>query len=171
MWKKVLTLCVFAVMLTVGAAYASPPVDKNTSWDKSDALMLDKSSPASYKLQVGTRLWGAVGIVGKTTYAANSQFMAAANCNAMYATPTTTLFVKTTGASANEAYCLGDGQQNQRLTIVLITDGGKDFYVTPATKTGFTNVQLNDAKDSVTLKYISDTDGWVIEGNNGATVN
>ena len=157
---------VFAVLMALGIAHAGPPPAIVNSWDSGDALVVDKENPANYKMQIGSRLYGPVGIVGATTYAAQEN-----PYSAVYATPTTTLFIKTTGAVWDEAYRLGDGVQGQKLTIVLKTDGGKDFYVTPKTTTGFTNVQLNDAKDSVTLTYINDTVGWVVTGNSGATIN
>lgn len=163
--KKALLCLMFSVVFG-GFVFAGPPASITSSWDSGDALVVDKSSPAAFKMQIGSRLYGPVGIVGTTTYAAND------NGNpSVYATPTTSVFLKTTGAVRGESYKLGNGVQNQQLTIVLVTDGGNDFYVTPLTKTGFTSAQLNDAKDSVTLRYVDDTTGWVVSGNNGATIN
>ena len=164
--RKAFVLMFFVLLAMVGNAGATVSTDSLTA---SDAQQIDRSSPIATRTDLGSRIRGPL-TTGATTYTAGSQYITVALQN-IYATPTTTAFLKTTGASANEAYYLGDGTQNQRLTIVLVTDGGKDFLVTPKTKTGFTSVQVNDANDSVTLRYINDTVGWTIEGNNGATVN
>lgn len=73
---------------------------------------------------------------------------------------------KTTGADA-EALTLANGEAGQMLTISLVTDGGGDGTLTPTTKSGFTNIVLADAGDTVTLQYIDDTKGWVIIGAAG----
>lgn len=49
------------------------------------------------------------------------------------------------------------------------TDGG-DGTLTPTTKTGFSTITFNDAGDGVVLLYTDDTKGWVVVGNNGATL-
>lgn len=157
---------VIALLALAGNAGATAVTDSLTA---SDAAQINRSSPVATRTDLGTRLRGPL-TTGATTYAAGSQYITDALQN-VYATPTTTVFLKTTGAGSPEAYYLGDGVYNQRLSVVLVTDGGKDFYVTPKTVSGFTNVQLNDAKDTVTLKYINDTVGWIVESNNGATVN
>ena len=73
---------------------------------------------------------------------------------------------KTTGAGA-EALTLANGKPGQVITIALVTDGGGDGTLTPATCSGFATVVLADAGDNVTLKYINDTTGWVIVGAAG----
>lgn len=165
----------FGLMLSSLPAYAalsvvgdSPGVD--------DVREINNMTPGSSKTFLGTRLRGNL-TTGATTYASGENLTTIANCTGSgatagsFATPTTTAFLKTTGAATGETYCLGDGVYNQRLTVVLMTDGGKDFVITPKTKSGFTNATVNDAKDTVTLRYINDTAGWTIEGNNGATIN
>lgn len=67
---------------------------------------------------------------------------------------------KTTGADA-EACTLANGVANQVVTISLVVDGGGDATVTPATKSAFLNFVLADAGDTVTVRYIDDTVGWV----------
>lgn len=71
---------------------------------------------------------------------------------------------KTTGGA--ETLVVPDGTPGQELTIILVSDGG-DGNVTPTTKTGFTNIELDDVKDTVTLKYIDDTVGWIVMGATG----
>lgn len=163
---KLLIIGLFAVvgMLIASNSFAALAVVSET-WTSDDVREVNNATPGTSKTFLGTRLRGVL-FTGSTTYASGD------NGNpSTYATPTTTVFLKTTGAAIGESYLLGNGTYNQRLTAVLVTDGGKDFYITPLTKSGFTNAQLNDAKDTVTLKYINDTVGWVIEGNNGATIN
>lgn len=73
---------------------------------------------------------------------------------------------KTTGDTA-ETLTLADGTPGQIITIVLAVDGGGDGDLTPATKTGFATVALDDAGDQVTLQFIDATVGWVILGAAG----
>lgn len=73
---------------------------------------------------------------------------------------------KTTGADA-EALTLANGKPGQQVTIALVTDGGGDGTLTPATCSGFATVVLADAGDNVTLEYVNDTVGWVIVGAAG----
>lgn len=73
---------------------------------------------------------------------------------------------KTTGDTA-ETLTLADGTPGQIITIVLAVDGGGDGDLTPATKTGFATVALDDAGDQVTLQFIDATVGWVIIGAAG----
>ena len=134
-------------------------------------------TPGSSKTFLGTRLKGIMA-QGSTTYAAaenGNPSTGASGCAGDYSTPTTTAFFKTTSAAGvgGEAYCLGDqvGKPGYELTVVLTSDGGANFYVTPATKTGFTNIQLDDVKDSCTLKWLNSTDGYVVSGNAGCTIN
>ena len=134
-----------------------------------DIYQINRLTPGAFKTSLGDRLQG-VFTVGATTLSAN----ATGNYNvttAVATTPTTTAFLVTTGSTRGESYLLGNGYVGQELTAVLVTDGNKDFIITPKTKTGFTDVHLDDAKDSVTLKFVDDTTGWVIKGNAGATIN
>lgn len=72
---------------------------------------------------------------------------------------------KTTGNDA-EALTLADGAfLGQRLHIVLVTDGGGDGTLTPATPSGFATIVLADPGDTVDLEWT--TDGWIITGTAG----
>lgn len=83
------------------------------------------------------------------------------------AVPVTARYVaKTTGADA-EAMSLANGTVGQKLTISLVVDGGGTGTLTPATKSGFVNVVLADAGDTVTFEYVDDTVGWIIIGAAG----
>lgn len=150
-----------------------------TTWTADDVYEVNNATPGTSKTFLGTRLYGPL-VQGSTTYASGDNGNpSGGTCSDDYTTPTTTAFLKSTGASDGESYCLGDAVKpgttdpayNQRLTIVLTTDGGKNFNVTPNTKSGFNFVTLDDANDSVTLRYINATAGWVIDGNAGATIN
>lgn len=162
----VLLLMAIGMCAPAGAELAAV----GTSIGAEDALELDNATPGTSKTFLGTRLRGPL-TQGSTTYASGDNGNPVGTCPDDYATPTTTVFLKTTGATTGESYCLGDGQVGQQLTVVLVTDGGQNFTVTPKTKIGFTSVQLDDANDSATMKYIDSTSGWVLIGNAGATIN
>ena len=83
------------------------------------------------------------------------------------AIPVTHAYVaKTTGADA-EALTLADGTPGQILVINLVTDGGGDGTLTPATATGWATIVFADASDQATLLYVDDTIGWVLLGAKG----
>lgn len=157
---------VFGLLFAQNSFAALAAVD--VSLGDQDVNEINRMNPNASKTFLGDRLKGPL-TTGATTYGSTDNINTASAGN--YATPTTTVFLKTTGASVGTSYWLGNGTYNQRLTAILVTDGGQDFLITPQTKTGFTSVQLNDAKDTVTLRYINDTVGWTIEGNNGTTIN
>jgi hypothetical protein len=73
---------------------------------------------------------------------------------------------KTTGADG-EALTLADGSPGQVLVIVLVADGGGDGTLTPATATGWATIVFADAGDTVSLKFVDGTVGWVILGSAG----
>ncbi len=79
----------------------------------------------------------------------------------------TTLVTRIDSAGAI-ALTLADGTNGQIKYIVMGTDGG-DATLTPTTKTGYSTITFNDAGDGVTLVYIT-TKGWIVVGNNGATL-
>lgn len=79
----------------------------------------------------------------------------------------TTLVTRIDSAGAI-ALTLADGTNGQMKIIVMGTDGG-DATLTPTTKTGFSTITFNDAGDGVTLVFIT-TKGWIVAGNNGATL-
>lgn len=72
--------------------------------------------------------------------------------------------LKTTGGA--EALTLADGVPGQRITIVLVDDGGTGT-LTPATCTGFATIVFADVGDAATLEYVDDTVGWVLVGTYG----
>ena len=76
--------------------------------------------------------------------------------------------IKTTGGDA-EALTLADGVDGQILTIQLGTDGGGDGTLTPATATGWATAVFADAGDTITVKFIDSTVGWVIMSAFGLT--
>ncbi|MES2598618.1 MAG: hypothetical protein V4662_25005 [Verrucomicrobiota bacterium] len=82
------------------------------------------------------------------------------------AIPVTKRFVtKTTGGA--ESLTLADGLPGQRLTIFMAVDGG-DGTLTPTTKTNFTSISFQDAKDTAELEFVDATRGWIIIGVSGA---
>ena len=72
--------------------------------------------------------------------------------------------VTTTGA---DALTLANGSAGQVKIITMIVDGG-DGTLTPATLAGGTTITFADVGDGVVLVY--GTAGWVVVGNNGATI-
>lgn len=166
--KRFLVSIMFLLLATPAHAALSLV---NATMGTDDVREVNNATPGTSKTFLGTRIKGPT-TTGSTTYASGDNGNPAFSCvtgASDFTTPTTTVFYKTTGTATGESYCLGDGTYNQRLTIVLVTDGGRDFTVTPLTKTGLSNVALNDSRDSVTLNW-SGTE-WYVEGNNGATVN
>lgn len=69
----------------------------------------------------------------------------------------------TTGA---DALTLADGIEGQRLTIVMIVDGG-DGTLTPANAGGYTTITFADAGDSVDLLFTNGN--WYVTGKGGLT--
>ena len=72
--------------------------------------------------------------------------------------------ITTTGA---DALTLANGSVGQIKIITMIVDGG-DGTLTPTTLAGGTTITFNDVGDGVVLVY--GTAGWVVVGNNGATI-
>lgn len=79
----------------------------------------------------------------------------------------TTLVTKVTSTGAN-ALTLANGTDGQVKIIVMVAYGG-DATLTPTTKTGFSTITFNTAGDGVVLVYTTTT-GWIVAGNNGATL-
>jgi hypothetical protein len=115
------------------------------------------------------------GIVGGTTPAAGTFTTLAVNTSLVGAVQSLTdagavnltdpiTALTTTGAAA---ITLADGVAGQIKIITMVVDGG-DATLTPASPLGFATITFNDAGDGVTLVYTAS--GWVIVGNNGATV-
>lgn len=109
---------------------------------------------------------GTVAVTGNLTASAGViggvQTLAAAG-----AVNLTTLVTRIDSAGAI-ALTLADGTNGQVKIIVMGTDGG-DATLTPTTKTGYTTITFNDAGDGVVLVFIT-TKGWIVAGNNGATL-
>lgn len=85
------------------------------------------------------------------------------------AIPVTHRYVAKTAGSDAEALTLADGSPGQMLTVSLVATGGGAGTLTPTTLSGFTNVVLADAGDTVTLQFVDGTVGWVIIGAAGVT--
>ncbi len=84
--------------------------------------------------------------------------------------PVTHLHVSKTTAGDAEALSLANGTEGQIITISLVTDGGGDGTLTPATSTGWATAVFGVVGDSLTVRYIDDTVGWVIIGAWGTAV-
>jgi hypothetical protein len=81
--------------------------------------------------------------------------------------------LNTTGSASN-AFTVADGTTGQVLIVYYEgeSNSAEDCAITPATKTGFTTVTLNDPGDSVTFFSVDDGDttGWIILATNGGTI-
>ena len=69
-----------------------------------------------------------------------------------------------------EALTLANGAPGQELTLTLAATSG-DGTLTPATKTGFSTIVFHAVGDTVSLKYIDDTIGWIVVGVATRTTN
>lgn len=74
---------------------------------------------------------------------------------------------------------LANGTPGQMLTIIITAATGGTLYITDdriapsvftMTKTGWDDIALNAALDSVTLLYVDDTYGWIVVGGNSVTI-
>ena len=69
--------------------------------------------------------------------------------------------------TAADALTLANGSNGQVKIITMVVDGG-DGTLTPTTLAGGTTITFNDVGDGVVLVY--GAAGWVVVGNNGATI-
>lgn len=84
--------------------------------------------------------------------------------------PETNRYVaKTTGVDAEACTLADSAYPGQKVNVTLVTDGGGDATITPATCTGFVSVVLADAGDTVVFEWVDATVGWVLAGAFGAT--
>jgi hypothetical protein len=104
------------------------------------------------------------GFVGDLTGGITGDVQALSGAGAVNLTTLVTE-VTTTGA---DALTLADGSAGQVKIIVMVVDGG-DGTLTPTTLAGGTTITFNDVGDGVVLVY-NTTVGWVVVGNNGATI-
>ena len=79
--------------------------------------------------------------------------------------------------TSDQKVTLADGSIGQMLTLTITALGSSGDWVitddavgTAITKTGWDDITLGDALDSITLLYLDDTVGWIIVGNNGCTI-
>jgi hypothetical protein len=124
-----------------------PATNVRSQWAGGNLQFVKASDPTAH---VG----GFVAVSGATTKAGG-----------VLAVPITARFVTMTTGGV-EALTLANGVPNQEITITLGTDGG-DGTLTPATCTGFATIVFADPKDTVHLRYIDDTIGWILIGYYG----
>lgn len=158
-----------ALVITSPSFAANATVDQSLTSD--DVYEINNATPGTSKTFLGTRLQGSL-VKGSTSIAA-TDFIDGKTCGGApnqtaYVTPTTKAFIITSGSTKGQSYCLGDGIDGQDLILVGVSIS-KSFTVTPATKTGFAKIVVDTTNDSATLEFKTTT-GWVIVGNNAATV-
>lgn len=146
------------------------------------SLYIEKYLPvvqqSGLNTQKATSLESTLSVTGAATFSSTASFTGAVTATggliggvqtlaAAGAVNLTTLVTRIDSAGAI-ALTLADGTNGQVKYIVMGTDGG-DATLTPTTKTGYTTITFNDAGDGVTLVFIT-TKGWIVAGNNGATL-
>lgn len=127
--------------------------------------------PLTYREQGGDKFvvasGGEIEIQSGGVLSDNRFLGSAASAADELAIPVTASYVpKTTGADG-EALTLANSVAGHVLTIALVTDGGGDGTLTPATASGWATIVFADAGDTAALQYIDDTVGWVILGTAG----
>jgi len=82
-------------------------------------------------------------------------------------------------STANRQVSIANGVPGQVMTIVITTACAStgDYVITDDgvaagtfTKTGWDDIALDSLYDSVTLLYVDDTTGWIVTGQNGASI-
>lgn len=165
--KKNLNLAVLLVLMLcfiVPNVFALDASVLTETYNTTSVYKLNQATPGTTETQLGTRLQGPLATGTQTdtegTYAAD---------NTSAETITETFVDITTGANWGSSTGLADGYVGQEITFTLTTDGGQNHKITPVTKTGFTDITLNDAGDSVTMKFYR-TKGWVVTGGDGYNI-
>jgi len=100
-------------------------------------------------------------IYHRNDYDATDDLAIAVAADALVIPVTHAYVAKTTGDNA-EALTLANGEPGQILVINLVTDGGGDGTLTPATATGWATIVFADAGDQAVLFYVDDSAGWRI---------
>lgn len=82
------------------------------------------------------------------------------------------LVKKTYANGVNESGTLVDGILGQVIKIVIdCVNTSGNFVLTPTTKAGFTSLTFAEKGDQATLLFLDNTNGWIIIGETGVTVN
>tara|TARA_Y100001963_G_scaffold76293_1_gene105825 strand:- start:2179 stop:2628 length:450 start_codon:yes stop_codon:yes gene_type:complete len=68
------------------------------------------------------------------------------------------------------AGALANGSTGQLKVVTMITDGGGNYVLTPATLNGFSTITFADDGDSCVLMYVDATVGWTIIANQGCAL-
>ncbi len=136
----------------------------NASWQVQVGDIIDLVSTAS-GVEVARSIVTAVTAGTSVTIANDGVLASTTKAGATLVVPITAAYVAMTTGGA-EALTLADGYPGQVITLNLTTDGG-DGTLTPATSTGWATIVFADAGDTMTLKYIDDTVGWIITGGTG----
>ena len=165
--KNLLVIC---MALVVAFSFAVPQAlaalaTISQSWSTEDAAEVNRAIYGNEVTFLGTRL------IGPLKREA-SDVVSTTNEEVTIDPDDRVVFFTTAGSGSGTAdSSFADSVAGHQITFVLETDGGGNVDITPVTKTGFTSIQLNDAKDSCTLEYANDTDGWFLVSNNGCTIN
>jgi len=83
-------------------------------------------------------------------------------------------------AGSAKSIALADGTPGQMITIIssvydgktitITDDGVNDVVFGDTTATGWDDIAVDSAFDSITLLYLDTTYGWIIVANNGCTI-
>jgi len=156
-----LVLLLGVALLFAPQVYAELATSTETMEDQG-VEEIDGATPGLRKMGLGTRLRGILNRETETITTSGAHDLVAAN--------RTILFESVLGNGISDA-SFENGYPGRMVTFILTADNDGTVDITPVTKSGFTSFTLSDVKDSITLLYQDDTVGWVVAGNNGATIN
>lgn len=131
---------------------------------------LNKATPGTQKVGLGTKVRslladGIIILLTGDTSAATVQVL-----NLSVEPSGDTGYVrKFTGGVGGDSVALGDGRVGQILTLALVSDGGKNWTITPDTSSGFKAITFEDAGDVATIRFVNSTIGWVVVGTADVT--
>ena len=164
--SNLIVALILAVMLFCAPAFAETVSAITETFNTTSVYKVNEATPGLREVSLGTRLQGPLATGSQTdtegTYATDNDTTGE--------TITETHVHITTGANWGSSTTLADGYTNQEITFTLVTDGGQDHKLSPSTKTGFTDLAVNDAGDSVKLKFINSTIGWTVSGGEGYNI-
>lgn len=148
MRKFVIGALVFLVILCL----ASTGFCAANSWGNTDTNLLLKKVVPNYLQSLGTGLTGSVTtLITPTT-----------------AIPLTYDVVKIT--MATQSLTLANGTAGQVITLMTVGVGTAVTTVTPATSTSWASLILDANTETVTLRYVDSTIGWLVVYSTGATI-
>jgi hypothetical protein len=72
--------------------------------------------------------------------------------------------------TGTKSITIANGTPGQMITLLAVNGGSTTTTLTPATSYGWSSATFDAAGESLTLRYLDDTFGWLVDGAVGATV-